>query len=209
MVIVDKMDIAVVGLRQTAHAARAPDVAGKGEVEHHFVVADPAAAASIGVGIAAVGVVEVVEGVGGPVADLAVEGSVLGVYQRAVVYPYVFSLVGDQVDTVDVNGTGAYQREVADDDVLAALLDAEDAGLVGQGVDTRLLVLQLHHGLLGEEGTLVAGQCCAVRQCARVLVGAAQPVQVLGFQVRMVIGCQEELCAEAGVVDTNERLVLR
>ena len=96
VVVVDEVYVAVARLWQTAHAALAPEVAGKGEVECHLAVS-PAAAAGVGVGVAARGVVEVVVGVGRPVATLAVEGAVLRVDQRAVVYPYVAALVGDQV----------------------------------------------------------------------------------------------------------------
>ena len=150
-----------------------------------------------------------VVGVGSPVAHLAVQCAILRVYECAVVYPHMLALIGDEVGTVDVDSPRANEREVADDDVLAGGLDMEDSRLVGQRIDSCLLILQLHAGFLGEEGPSVAGQGGAIGQSASVLIGAAQSFKVLTLQVGIVLVRQEELRTQSGIIDADERLVLR
>ena len=158
--------------------------------------------------IAALSVVEVVVSIGRPVTHLAVQRTVLRIRKRAVVYPDVLSLVGNQVGAVDVYRTRAYQRHVADDDVLADRLNLENTRLAGQRVDARLLILQLHHGFLRKEGSLVAGYLRTVRQRTGILIRAAQSFQILSLQISNVVRRQIELRTQACIVNADDGLVL-
>ena len=209
MIVVYQMNIGIVALGQTALTLCTPNIVGECKVKNRLVIADPPTTAGIGVRIAARGVVEMIKCICRPVTHLAVQRTVLRIRECAMVNPYVLALVGNQVGTVNIHRTRTNQRQVTDDDVLTGRVDIEDASFVGQRIFTRLLILQLHHRLFGKEGTFVTRYLCAVGQRTRILIRAAQIVQILCLQISDIVSCQIELRAQAGVVDADNRLVLR
>ena len=107
-----------------------------------------------------------------------------------------------EVATADINGTGTYEGEVADDEVLAAL-EVEDAGIT---VCLGLVAIHIHNNkarvvlcLLGNRSAV--GQCSTAT--ARTHTWYASIIKSLTNIVGNI-----PRSTQTGIVDTYERLVL-